>query len=686
MPSVPEEPEGRGPAASQRLDSWKAIAAYFQRNERTVRRWEQTEGLPVHRHLHEKRGTIYAYTAELDQWRCGRGATLNGRAPSPPTGNKRRLVWAAALVVGLAIAGAATWRLTGRDNAKFGGLQVKPLTSYPGNEKFASFSPDGSQVTFSWDGERQDNVDIYVKTLGVEGSRRLTSGPEEEVSPSWSPDGRWIAFLRLREGNAAVVIIPAAGGEERQLADIQKPPSLAVFGSHIGWAPTGDYLVVPDKGSPREPFSLVAIAPSNAEKRRLTSPRGPHGDLAAAISPDGRTLAFIRRTGFASSELFLMEVSRDGTPAGPERQITSFRRLTTSPAWFQNGRELLFMSGEYYSETSLWRIAASGSGEPELVAPLGDDDVLLAVSRQGRLTFTRNVADSNIWRIQVGGTEGNESKTAKTPIISSTRLDFNGRYSPDGKRLSFESNRSGNVAIWVCERDGSNPRQLTPLGGPRAWASRWSPDGRRLVFASGGLQIVDASGGSPRRLAIGDHQGGAPSWSLDGQWIYFQSNRSGEAQIWKISANGGEAAQVTQKGGLLALESIDRQYLYYTKGKTLGLASLWRTPVTGGEEIQIVDGLAGWDTFAVAAEGIYFIRMEEGVGKQAPVYGSVAFTAASIEFFDFSSAAIKKIAAIDRPVGVGLSVLPGLRGRVSELLYTQLDRHGSDLMLVERIR
>jgi Tol biopolymer transport system component len=73
---------------------------------------------------------------------------------------------------------------------------VVPVTSYPGRETGPSFSPDANQIAFSWDGDKGDNLDIYVKLLGENGALRLTSDPQPEYSPAWSPDGRHIAFCR----------------------------------------------------------------------------------------------------------------------------------------------------------------------------------------------------------------------------------------------------------------------------------------------------------------------------------------------------------------------------------------------------------------------------------------------------------------------------------------------------------
>ena len=137
-----------------------------------------------------------------------------------------------------------------------------------------SFSPDGNQVAFAWNGEKQDNFDIYVKLIGAGGNLRLTTHPATDFSPAWSPDGRYIAFLRDLPGRkAAVLLIPAIGGSERKLAEIATPLIGEVLPtSYLTWLPDGSSLVIADKGSANEPFSLYLLSIETGERRRLDVP------------------------------------------------------------------------------------------------------------------------------------------------------------------------------------------------------------------------------------------------------------------------------------------------------------------------------------------------------------------------------------------------------------------------------
>ena len=157
-----------------------------------------------------------------------------------------------------------------------------------------------------------------------------------------------------------------------------------------------------------------------------------------------------------------------------------------------------------------------------------------------------------------------------------------------------------------------------------------------------------------------------PSWSRDGRWIYFSSDRTGEDQVWKIPAEGGEAVQVTRRGGTAGFESPDGKFLYYAKG--LQETSIWNVPVGRGEETQVVESLVNCNNFAVLDSGIYFVP--------TPPAGTTTY---SIQFFDFATGRTTPISTTERPALLGFTVSPDGRW----ILYTQTDRDATELMLVE---
>lgn len=258
-------------------------------------------------------------------------------------------------------------------------------------------------------------------------------------------------------------------------------------------------------------------------------------------------------------------------------------------------------------------------------------------------------------------------------LISSTYVDHTPQFSPDSTQIAFASYRSGSPEIWVCRANGSGASQLTSFRGPETDLPAWSPDGKRIVFGSRAagsddIYVVNARGGKLQRLTQDSADDKGPSYSRDGQWIYFSSNRSGERQIWKVSAEGGAAVQVTRRGGILPAESVDGKFLYYLKDTTGHyFSSLWRMPLDGGEETQVLDTVYGND-YALARNGIYFIPQPN------PNW--------SIDFFSYETGKAKQFAALPKRAAWGFSLSPD----EARILYTQFDAEGFDLVVAEHVR
>jgi Tol biopolymer transport system component/DNA-binding winged helix-turn-helix (wHTH) protein len=551
-----------------------------------------------------------------------------------------------------------------------------PLTSYVGSEICPSFAPDGERVAFAWDGEKQDNFDIYVRQIGDGTLLRLTSDPKPDLSPAWSPDGRTIAFLRLNsDEKGEILLMPSvAAGPARSLAAVTAPLTIYPQSKFIAWSPDSKWLVVSDAPSYGGVMSLFLLSVETGEKRRITLPPNEYDDVDPSFSPDMRHLAFARYTGAqgAASDLYVVNLSVNLEPEGPPERLTFYNRHLASPVWASDGRSILFTRTELAGNHGIWRINLSARKIEPL--PLSaDSSSALDLSRRGhRLVYTREISNTNVWAVDLPPPKSRSGwRSNPKPWMRST-LGMgagNPQFSPDGQQVAFQSDISGTGEIWVSDRDGSHARQLTHMGAIVSGFPRWSPDGKNIVFHSrpkglASLYVISAEGGAARRLDTGEVDDVSPSWSHDGRWVYFTSRETGDVQVWKMPASGGPKIQVTKRSGWVPLESDDGQYLYYITSQNV----LWKLPLAGGEETQILSDLAPLGSaYALGKQGIYFIRATGQGGGQ------------ELAFLRFATRQISPVVTIPRSVTDGLALSPDER----LILYSQRDHVSGNLMLVE---
>ncbi|MCA1630342.1 MAG: protein kinase [Acidobacteria bacterium] len=608
------------------------------------------------------------------------GASDAATRPAPAVvaarGGKRALLVATSLAVALAVVGFGLYKLRGTGGSKppAAAWKITPLTSFAGGKADPALSPDGQQIAFAWTGVGNDTLDIYVKLIGEGTPLRLTTNPARDMSPAWSPDGRHVAFIRYAPEGNSLMTVPSLGGSERKLVSLT---STGAFYLSAAWSPDGKEMAITDSDLPSGPTSIFLISLETGERRRLTTSLPQSGgDLVPRFSPDGRWVAFTRSRSTAVDDIYVVPAA-----GGEPRAVTTDGREISASGldWTADGREIIFSSrrGGLFG---LWRVSVAG-GTPEPMPGIGENTFAPTISRRGdHLAYLYRKLDYNIWRAP--GPNAANRDAPPTRHVASTRGEGSPRYSPDGQRIAFASDRSGNLEIWTCDAEGGSPAQLTRFDNGQTGSPRWSPDGQRIAFDArptdnSDVYVVGADGGAVRRLTSEKAADIMPVWSTDGQWLYFGSDRGGDWQIWKMPAGGGEPVQVTKGGGFGTLSATD-EFLYYSRRNALptnksSATGAWRLPLAGGEEERVFDqGTTG--TMFITPGGVCFFD---------PAFP----TAPTIKFYNFASRQVTTLVTLD-PAKSGAAL--GSRLAVSPdglwVLYSQMDQNDYEIMLVENFR
>ncbi len=556
------------------------------------------------------------------------------------------------------------------------------------NTSAPAFSPDGNRVAFYRSHSAEASAGIYVSAVGSEQLLQLTSN-DDDCCPVWSPDGRWIAFAREHNHEYSIFLVPSdGGGEEKRKSEqisMSEPAAFNVAYSvtserrldtagvmprrgDIDWSPDGKSIAFSG------PDGLYLVTLNSPSARRISETPPLAEDWGPAFSPDGEKVVFVRQhQNSLNNEILSVSVS-----GGEWSHVFSEPgQISSRPQWAPDARSIIFSSNRR-GHPAIFRVNLDNTTDSAFqMKETGTPSWDPAVSRSGyRLAYERLLRSLSIWQMDLGNAPYLGDAPQKRPylLVSSTSDTDQGpapQFSPDGKHLAYMSDRNGTMEIWIGNHDGSNAYQLTAVGG--AGTPRWSPDSQAIAFDATtptGSKIVTMNlhGTGPQILTPGDSHSVCPSWSHDGNWIYFASPRSGDFQVWKVSAHGGEAIQVTHQGGHAALESPDGKYLYYAKNQNAE-PEIWRVPVDGGEEVPMPLVRPGtWASFQVVRNGILFVG--PSLGHQGV-----------LSFYDFATSRTTILKVLERtPFWLGATP----DGKT--VAFDQPGQEQSQAMLVDNFR
>ncbi len=462
--------------------------------------------------------------------------------------------------------------------------RLTQLTLGKGLEESPAFSPAGDELAYATDvgGVRK----IFIRRSTGGGETPVTAGPFDDIQPCWSPDGARIAFVRARQSRRKlepgdvfgaywegdIWAIERASGREVKLVEDAYNPAFSPDGSRIAfdaaWA--GQRRIWAADAQGHNPKQLTSDA---SEAIVHVRPRW---------SPDGRRIVFQNK----ESTKFDVRVADLSTQKLSWVTNDLFQDL--QPVWSPSGRFIYFSS--YRSGgLNLWRIAVTSSGKPrgapqQRTTGAGQDLEPALLADGTRLAFSIRRQNADLWTLPVDPATGRPNGLPQE-AIATNREDSRGSWSPDGRSIAFNSDRGGEMNIWIQEVGGASARQITS-GAGGDYQANWSPDGKAILFfssRSGMPQVwsVELASARLRRLTEGESLDINPSCSPDGRFVAFLSDRSGRLEVWVMRPDGSQPRRLTATG-------TSGHFLLWTKDSS---AVLYRSPGSRSRTMRVA--LAG---------------------------------------------------------------------------------------------
>ena len=548
----------------------------------------------INKCLEKDRSLRYQHASEIraDLQRLKRDTgSKTGEATQLPLPVRRP--WASRQMLGVACGVAAlvvlAFVIAGRWKGASPALHttLAQLTFAEGIEEYPAWSPDGKTLLYT--GEAGKVRKIFRKDLTSGQDTQLTHGDYDELQPTWSPEGMKVAFVRARQpgvrlqpgdvfgefSDGDVWMLDLASGQESKLIENAFNPAYSPDGKRIAvdasWA------------GPRRIWVLDREGHNPQQMTTDTSEEVAH--VAPAWSPDGRKLVF---QNLARTKFDIREVNLDSKEMS---WVTNDGLTNIRPTWSPSGRFVYFSS--YRSGgINIWRAAVKGdgtlSGPLQQVTTGAGQDVEVAVSRDGkRLAYATLRQNADIWRLPVSPESGMPSG-APEAVISTTREDSRGAWSPDGKMVAFNSDRAGDMNIWLFTLADSSARKLT-TGPGGDFQPNWSPDEKKMAFfssRSGSPNIweVEIASGTFRSLTANPGVNVNPFYSPDGTLIAYQADQSGRLEVWVMGADGSSPRRLTNVG-------VTGHFMRWTDD---GGAIVFRCPC-GGKPATMKVAVAGGD-------------------------------------------------------------------------------------------
>jgi Tol biopolymer transport system component len=566
-----------------RLDSWKEIATYLNRDVTTVQRWERREHMPVHRHLHDKLGSVYAFRTELDDWMRRRGAvkpdgpvvvestdpefrepepdaTAGERVPAGPSRPSRRaLVWLVLAAGAIVAAGVTMRQLAQRDSASrdlLADARFVPITDFPGNEHAAALSRDGKFAAFLTD--RDGAMDVWVTQIGTGRFYNLTRDDDKEVANAslrvlaFAPDSTLVTFWTrkfdaARQSHIGVWGAPVLGGPTRPYLD---------GAAEFDWSSDATRLVyhTPADGDPM----FVREAGQTEARQIFSAAPGQHAHFPV-WSPDDRFIYFVHGSLVPDR----LDIWRIAAAGGTPERITHHDTRVTHPV-FLDARTLLYLARDS-DGSGPWVYALDVERRlPHRVGFGLERYGSLAASADGsRLVATVTTQQNALWRLPLMSAAVEPSPAQRLSL--STGSGSAPRLGAD--YLLYVSAKAGSDTIWKLHGETAAEIWNAPgeriIGAPAiARDGRIAFSTRRTRLAS--LYVANADGSNARIVTQSLELQGAPAWAPDGQSITVAAIVDGAPRLFNVPLDGRAPSVFVTEHASEPVWSPDGRFVLYS--------------------------------------------------------------------------------------------------------------------------
>ncbi len=575
------EPPSSAPLGESRpdnfLDSWKEIAAYLEREIRTVQRWEKKEGLPVHRQIHEKLGTVYAYKSEIDAWWRERSAKLASVANAEIAVGPRIVSWPASMpeILGEEVAAATPWRRVLRlpvyavavagllaivlglseiahlrnwqflSRPSLEGIRIARLT-FTGQVKDAAISPDGKYVAFvNFDSAGRS---MWVYQIATGSSAQVVSGDigwwPWGARLTFSPDGNYIYYENLdsSEGTGLYGLyrVPMVGGTPRKL--------ISDVDSAVTFSPDGKRLAFMRNSNQRVEVALMTADFDGSNERTVAVRKRESGFTfeAPAWSPDGKVIAAAIGYG---GELIRKQIEVVAADTGRETPLgTQSWRFVGRMGWLPDGRGLIFVARENTSSTNaqIWQVDFPSGDVRRVTNDLANYFCLTGSADGAHWAALQEKVASSLWTLPRG--DAGHAKQI-TPGIDSVDGNSGFTWTADG-RILYTSLHAGGEFMRSVDADGRNVKDFS-LGPGQNRRPSACPDGRYILYTSQsdtGRNVwrADSEGKEIRQLTFSNADGFAQC-GPNSKWFIYASGNKGHPTLFKMSIEGGQPVPLSDK-------------------------------------------------------------------------------------------------------------------------------------------